>query len=60
MIKRLFDIFLSSMGLTGSSPLWLLFSLAIKLEDKGPVFYKKNLIGSGLESWACPAKGGAF
>ncbi len=34
MLKRLFDIFLSSIGIIGSSFLWLLFSLAIKLEDR--------------------------
>lgn len=45
MLKRFFDIFLSSIGLIGSSPLWLLFSLAIKLEDKGPVFYKQQRMG---------------
>src|SRR4030043_1105599 len=45
MLKRLFDIFLSSIGILGSSPLWILFSLAIKLEDKGPVFYKQQRMG---------------
>jgi lipopolysaccharide/colanic/teichoic acid biosynthesis glycosyltransferase len=40
-MKRLFDIFLSSIGLVLSFPLWLLFSLAIKLEDRGPVFREK-------------------
>jgi lipopolysaccharide/colanic/teichoic acid biosynthesis glycosyltransferase len=45
MLKRLFDIFLSSIGLILSSPLWFLFSLAIKLEDRGPVFYKQERMG---------------
>ncbi|MBM4141633.1 MAG: sugar transferase [Nitrospira sp.] len=44
-MKRLFDIFLSSIGLIGSFPLWLLFSLAIRLEDRGPVFYKQERVG---------------
>lgn len=44
-MKRLFDIFLSSIGLIFSSPLWLLFSLAIKLEDRGPVFYAQERVG---------------
>jgi len=47
MIKRLFDIFLSSIGLIGSSPLWILFSLAIKLEDRGSIFYAQERIGKG-------------
>jgi lipopolysaccharide/colanic/teichoic acid biosynthesis glycosyltransferase len=46
-MKRLFDIFLSSIGLVLSFPLWLLFSLAIKLEDKGPVFYSQERVGKG-------------
>jgi lipopolysaccharide/colanic/teichoic acid biosynthesis glycosyltransferase len=46
-MKRLFDIFLSSIGLIGSSPLWILFSLAIKLEDRGPIFYRQEQVGKG-------------
>jgi len=45
MIKRLFDIFLSSIGLVLSSPIWLIFSLAIKLEDGGPIFYSQERVG---------------
>ncbi len=45
MFKRLFDILLSSIGLLASSPLWLLFSVAIKLEDRGPIFYSQERIG---------------
>ena len=45
MIKRAFDICLSSIGLIFSSPLWLIFSLAIKLEDRGPIFYAQDRVG---------------
>jgi lipopolysaccharide/colanic/teichoic acid biosynthesis glycosyltransferase len=45
MLKRLFDIFLSSIGIVGSFPLWLLFSLAIKIGDRGPVFYTQERVG---------------
>jgi lipopolysaccharide/colanic/teichoic acid biosynthesis glycosyltransferase len=44
-MKRLFDIFLSSIGLLLSSPLWLLFSLAIWLEDRGSIFYTQERVG---------------
>lgn len=44
-MKRLFDIFLSSFGLILSSPLWLLFSLAIKLEDRGTISYAQERVG---------------
>ena len=47
MLKRLFDITLSSIGLIGSAPLWLIFSLAIKLQDGGPVFYSQERVGKG-------------
>jgi lipopolysaccharide/colanic/teichoic acid biosynthesis glycosyltransferase len=47
MKKRLFDIFLSGIGLIGSSPLWLIFSLAVKLQDGGPVFYTQDRMGKG-------------
>jgi lipopolysaccharide/colanic/teichoic acid biosynthesis glycosyltransferase len=45
MLKRLFDICLSSIGIIGSAPLWLLFSLAIWLEDRRPIFYSQERIG---------------
>lgn len=45
MVKRLFDIILSSIGLLGSSPLWILFSIAIKFGDWGPIFYTQQRVG---------------
>jgi len=45
MLKRFFDIFLSSIGLILSSPLWLIISLAIKIEDRGPIFYSQERVG---------------
>lgn len=45
MVKRLFDVALSGFGLLVSSPLWLLLSAAIKLEDGGPVFYRQDRVG---------------
>ena len=47
MLKRLFDITLSSIGLIGSAPLWLIFSIAVKLQDGGPVFYSQERVGRG-------------
>ena len=47
MLKRLFDILLSGIGIIGSSPLWLLFSLAIILEDGFPIFYAQERVGKG-------------
>ena len=43
-IKRITDIVLAAIIIGLTSPLWLLFSLLIKLEDKGPVFYKQQRV----------------
>jgi colanic acid biosynthesis glycosyl transferase WcaI len=40
--KRSFDVLLSGVGLIVSSPLWLVIALAIKLEDRGPVFFAQE------------------
>jgi len=41
-IKRLTDVFISIILLLLSLPLWLITSIAIKLTDGGPVFYKQE------------------
>ena len=46
-IKRAFDFTLSLLGLVLSSPLWLLISLAIYLEDRGPVLFLQERCGKG-------------
>jgi lipopolysaccharide/colanic/teichoic acid biosynthesis glycosyltransferase len=45
MIKRLFDGGLAAIGLIASAPLWALIALAIKLEDRGPVFFGQQRVG---------------
>jgi lipopolysaccharide/colanic/teichoic acid biosynthesis glycosyltransferase len=47
MMKRAFDIALSSLGLVVSAPLWLVIAVAIKLEDGGPVFFPQERVGLG-------------
>lgn len=44
-IKRIIDILLSSIGLIILSPIFCVISIAIKLDSKGPVFYKHKRIG---------------
>jgi len=44
-MKRAFDVALAGAGLLISSPLWLVFGVAIKLEDGGPVFYAQPRVG---------------
>ena len=45
--KRVLDISLSGLGIILSFPLWLLIMLAIKLEDRGPIFYRQERWGKG-------------
>jgi lipopolysaccharide/colanic/teichoic acid biosynthesis glycosyltransferase len=40
-LKRAFDIALAGCMLVLSAPAWLLIPLGIKLEDRGPVFYRQ-------------------
>jgi len=44
-MKRKFDFLLALIGLFMSSPLWLLFGLAVWLEDRGPIFYLQERVG---------------
>ncbi len=48
-IKRIEDIILGSLITILTSPLWLIFSLLIKMEDKGPVFYRQKRVGKNKE-----------
>ena len=44
--KRALDILLSAAGTLVLSPLFLLISAAVKLEDRGPVFFSQQRIGT--------------
>jgi len=44
-LKRAGDVILAILMIIVSSPLWLIFSWLIKLEDKGPVFYTQKRVG---------------
>lgn len=46
-MKRLFDIFASGLGLLFLSPLFLILAIWIKLDSKGPVFYRQVRVGRG-------------
>lgn len=41
-VKRAFDVVCCSLALVVLSPLFLVVAIAIKLEDRGPVFYKQQ------------------
>ena len=44
-MKRLFDIVASGLGLLILSPLFLILAIWIKLDSKGPVFYRQVRVG---------------
>lgn len=43
--KRIIDIIFSFIILLGFSPLWILVSLIIKIESKGPILYRQKRVG---------------
>lgn len=45
LAKRLYDLFFATLGLILLSPLLLLIAIALKLADRGPVFYRQRRIG---------------
>jgi len=45
VVKRLFDVFLALFGLIVASPILLWCAFVIKMDSKGPVFYRGERIG---------------
>jgi O-antigen biosynthesis protein WbqP len=48
-IKRFIDILLSSLGLILLSPLFLVLVIGIKIDSRGPVFFKQKRVGRNKE-----------
>ncbi|ALZ87478.1 capsular biosynthesis protein [Aerococcus urinaeequi] len=49
IFKRIIDFFLSLVALILLSPLFLIIAIWIKLNSKGPVFFKQNRVGKNKE-----------
>lgn len=47
--KRIFDIVFASFALLMVSPILILVAIAIRLESKGPIFYKSKRVGTGYK-----------
>nr|CRH06900.1 putative Sugar transferase [Candidatus Magnetococcus massalia] len=45
LAKRLFDLFWSSLGLLILSPFFILTALWIKLDSRGPIFFRQERVG---------------
>lgn len=46
-VKRLLDVAAALLVLGGLAPLWVLISLAIRLESRGPILYRQDRVGKG-------------
>ncbi|WP_192349428.1 sugar transferase [Algoriphagus sp. Y33] len=47
--KRIFDILVSGLALLLLSPLFLTIALLIRMESKGPIFYRSKRVGRGWD-----------
>jgi lipopolysaccharide/colanic/teichoic acid biosynthesis glycosyltransferase len=47
MLKRTFDLIASITGITLLSPLMLLLALIVRVDSRGPIFYKQERVGKG-------------
>ena len=45
VVKRAFDLLGASLGLLAVAPLFVVIAIAIKLEDRGPVFFRQQRVG---------------
>ncbi|MBI3306768.1 MAG: undecaprenyl-phosphate glucose phosphotransferase [Candidatus Omnitrophica bacterium] len=45
LVKRLFDLSVSSLLLLVTFPLWIVIMIWIKIDDRGPVFYNQERVG---------------
>ena len=45
LVKRASDIILAALALVVLAPVWLLVALLIKLDSRGPVFYRQERVG---------------
>ncbi len=52
-LKRVFDLLLGSMLLVLSIPVLLVVALAIRLDSRGPVFFKQPRLGQGGSTFIC-------
>ena len=50
-VKRILDIILSSIALVILLPVFLLVSIAIKLDSPGPIIYKSKRMGKDLKTF---------
>ncbi|MCS6874144.1 MAG: sugar transferase [Pyrinomonadaceae bacterium] len=52
-IKRSFDLLFSLFGIFFTSPVWLISAILIKLDSRGPVFFKQERVGMDGRIFLC-------
>lgn len=52
LLKRTMDILVSASLLVVTTPLWVVIAVAIRIESRGPVFYRAVRMGRNSESFA--------
>lgn len=52
-IKRLIDVIFALAGIMVFIPLWLIIAFLIKIDSKGPIFYKHSRVGLGGKEFVC-------
>ncbi|MDD5738626.1 MAG: sugar transferase [Candidatus Pacebacteria bacterium] len=50
-IKRLTDFIIAVVLIIITSPIWLISAIAIKLDDRGPIFYKQERVGKNRKNF---------
>ncbi len=53
LIKRLFDLVMSSLLLVMAAPIMVLAALAVRLESPGPIIYRQTRVGYGGRHFDC-------
>ena len=48
-LKRFFDFLLSTLGIIILSPILIVISVLIKIDDPGPIFFKQKRIGKNKD-----------
>lgn len=50
-MKRIFDIIASGCGLVVLSPLFIVLAIWIRIDSKGPIFYRQVRVGRGNKNF---------
>jgi exopolysaccharide biosynthesis polyprenyl glycosylphosphotransferase len=53
LVKRISDIVISFLAIALTAPVWILVSILIKLDSRGPVFFKQERVGMDGRIFLC-------